>query len=157
MIQWNKLDRDITNGDSLNICKAALLTFVRPTGNRVFDINNLYGLKLLTRLRLYLNHLRYHNFRNNFQNCINPICDCGLEIEITTRFILKCPLFQSNRQFLLLNIKKIDESILKKHDELIPKILLNGDDKFELPCNKFILYSTIEFIASTERFSYSLV
>ena len=111
----------------------AFLTFVRPTANSVFNINDLDGLKLLTKLVLCLSDLRYQNFRYNFQDFSNPICDCGLEIKTVTRFLLKCPLFQSTRQFLLLNIKKIDKSILKKD---ITKILLNGDDKFELSCNK---------------------
>ena len=61
------------------------------------------------------------------------------------------------RQSLLTNIKKVDESILKKHDELITKTLLYGEDKFDLSCNKSIISSTIEFIVSTERFSDSLV
>ena len=43
--------------------------------------------------------------------------------------------------------------LLKKHDELITKTLLYGDDKFDLSCNKSIISSTIEFIVSTERFS----
>ena len=113
--------------------------------NSVFDINNPYGLKLLTRL----SHLRYQDF-------VNPICDCALEIETTTHFLLHCPLFQSARQPLLMNIKKIDESILKKHDELITKTLMCGNDKFDLFYNKSIISSAIEFIVSTERFSNSL-
>ena len=79
------------------------------------------------------------------------------EIQTTTYFLLHCPLFQSARQSLLINIKKIDESILKKHDELIAKTLLYGDDKFDLPCSKSIISLTIEFIVSTERFGNSLV
>ena len=141
----------------MNIFKVSLLKFVRPVANRMFDINNLYGLKLVTRLRLGLSHLRYHKFRHNFQDYINPICDCGLEIETTANFLLHCPLFQSARQSLLMNIKKIDESILKKHDELITKTHLYGDDKFDLSCNKSIISSTIEFIVSRERFINSLV
>ena len=58
---------------------------------------NPYGLKLLTRLRLGLSHMRYHKFRYNFQDFINPICACGLDIETTTHFLLHCPLFQSAR------------------------------------------------------------
>ena len=154
--EWNKLDRDIRNSDSLNIFKLSLLKFVRPVANSVFDINNPYGLKLLTRLRLGLSHLHYHKFRHNFQDCINPICVCGLETETTTHFLLYCPLFQSARQSLLMSIKKIDESILKKHDELITKTLLYGDDKFGLSCNKSIKSSTTQFSVSTERFSNSL-
>ena len=49
---WNKLDRDIRNGDSVNVLKLSLLKFVRPVANSDFEINIPYGLKLLTRLRL---------------------------------------------------------------------------------------------------------
>ena len=88
---------------------------------------------------------------------IDPMCACGLETETTSHFLLHCPLFQYSRQYLLINIKKIDENILKKHDERMTKTLLYGDDKFELSCNKSIIYSTIEFIVATKRFSNSLV
>ena len=66
-------------------------------------------LKLQQRLRLGLSNLRYHKFRHNFQVSvgINPICDCGLEIEITTHFLLHCRLSQSARQSLLININKL--------------------------------------------------
>ena len=68
--EWNKLDHDIRNSDSLNIFKLSLLRFVRPVVNSVFDMNNPYSLKLLTRLRLGLSHLRYHKFRHYFEDCI---------------------------------------------------------------------------------------
>ena len=141
----------------MNVFKLYLLKFVRPVANSAFEINNPYGLKLLTRLCLGLSYLRYHKFRHNFQDCINPTCVCGLETETTTHLLLHCHLFQSARQYLLTNIKKIEESILKKHHELITKPLLYGDDKLDLSCNKSIISSTIEFIVSTERFSNSLV
>ena len=64
--EWNKLDRDIRNSDSLNVFKLSLLKFVRPVANSVFEINNPYGSKLLTRLRLGLSHLRYPKFRHSF-------------------------------------------------------------------------------------------
>ena len=99
----------------------------------------------------------HHKFRHNFQDCINPICPCGLETETTTHILLYCLLFQSAKQPFLTNIKKIDVSILKKHDELITKTLPYGDDKFDLSYKKTIISSTIEFIVSTERFSNSLV
>ena len=85
------------------------------------------------------------------------MCVCGVEIETTTHFLLQCPVFQYAKQSLLTNIKKIDESSLKKHDEVITKTLLYGDDKFDLFCNKSIISSTIEFIVSTEIFSNSLL
>ena len=153
----DKLNRDIRNSDSLNIIKLSLLKFVRLVDNSVFNINNPYGSKLLTRLHLGLSHFHYHKFRHNFQDCINPLSDCGLRIETAIYFLLQPSLFQSARQSLLTNIKKIDEIILKKHYELITRTLLYGDDKFHLYCNKSIISSTIEFIVSTERFSNSIV
>ena len=70
-------------------------------------------------------------------------------------FLLHCPLFQSAGQSFLINVKKINESILKKL--IITKTLLYGDDKFDLSCKKSIISSTTEFTGSTERFSNSLV
>ena len=141
----------------MNVFKLSLLKFVRPVANSVSEINNPYGLKLLTRLRLGLRQSRYHQFRHNIEDCINPICVCGVEIETTTYVLLHWPLFQCARQSFLTNIKKIDESILKKHDELITKTLLYGDEKFDLPYNKSVISLTNEFTVSTERFSNSLV
>ena len=151
--KWNKLDRDIRNSDSLSDFKLPLLKFVRPVANDVFEINNPNDLKL----RLGLSLFRYHKSRHNFQDCISLLYVCGLQIETTTHFLLHYPLFQSARQSLLINIKKIDESILKKHDELITKTLLYGYGKFDLSCNKSIISGTIEFIVFSETFSNSLV
>ena len=110
---------------------------------------------LLTRYSL--SHLHYHKFRHNYQHCMNLRCACCLEIETTTHFGLYCPFFQSARQSLLINIKKTDESIFKKHDKLITKTLPYGDDKFDLSCNKSIISTTIEFIVSTGRCINSVV
>lgn len=37
IIEWNKLDRDILNTNSLNIFKLLLLKIVGPMGNSIFD------------------------------------------------------------------------------------------------------------------------
>ena len=54
------------------------------------------------------------------------------------------PLPPNSLSTFLMNIKTNDESILKKHDELIKKALLYGDEKFDLSCHKFITSSTME-------------
>ena len=156
-IRGTSSEKLVRLSDSVNVFKLSLLKFVRPVANSVFEIYNPYGLKLPRRFCLGLTHLRYHKFRHNFQDCIKPICVFGLEIETITHFLLHCPIFQCARQSLLTNIKKINESILKKHDTLITKTLLHGDDQFDLSCNELIISSTIEFIVFTEIFSNSLV
>ena len=65
-------------------------------------------------LGLSLSQLHCHKFRHNFQDSINSLFCCGLEIETTTHFILHYPLFQFPRQSLLINNSKIDENIQKK-------------------------------------------
>ena len=117
--EWNKLVHDIRKSDSLNVITLSLYEIIRPVAISVFFINNPHGLKFFTRLRLGLINLRYHKFRHNFQDCINPICAYCLDIETTTHFLLHCPFLQSARQFLATNIKKFDESIFKKHCQII--------------------------------------
>ena len=51
--------------------------------------NNFEGLKLLTRMRLGLGYLADHKFRHNFQDCLNPICSCGQEIETASHFQIR--------------------------------------------------------------------
>ena len=64
--EWDKLDLNIRNSESLNIFKKSLLKFKRPSGSSVFNCHNLRGVKLLTKLRLGLSHLREHNFKHGF-------------------------------------------------------------------------------------------
>ena len=78
---WFMLNISIRNSESFAIFKNRLLSFNRPVPNNVYNIFDLIGLKCLTHLRLNFSHLNEHRFRHNFQNCINPLCTCGLEIE----------------------------------------------------------------------------
>ena len=73
--EWNNLDCKIRNSGNLSIFKKNLLNFIRPCANSIFNIHNPYGIKLLTRLRLGLSHLRDHRFRHCFQDTLNPLCD----------------------------------------------------------------------------------
>ena len=110
--EWNNLDCKIRNSRSLSIFKKNLLNFIRPCANSIFNIHNPYGIKLLTRLRLGLSHLRDHKFRHCFQDTLNPLCDCGNDTETTTHFFIHCPSFHTPRHTLLNNIRSISEQIL---------------------------------------------
>ena len=37
-------------------------------------------IRLKTRLCLALSHLREHQFKNSFQDCLDPLCLCGERI-----------------------------------------------------------------------------
>ena len=81
--EWNQLDLNIRNSASLNIFKKKLLNFTRLCANSIFDIDNLLGIKLLARLLLGLSHLHEHKFKHYFQDTLNPLCECGKDIEST--------------------------------------------------------------------------
>ena len=79
--EWNRLDIDIRKSDSISIFKRYILSFIRPLPNPVSSSHNPQGLKLFTRLRLVLSHLRYHKFKHN-----SPLCSCGSDIETLLHF-----------------------------------------------------------------------
>ena len=81
---WFNLDLNIRNSGSISIFKSRLLSFIRPVHTNIYNIFDPKGLAFLTRLRLDLGHLNEHRFRRNFQDCLNPLCSCSLEIEDTS-------------------------------------------------------------------------
>ena len=101
MIEWSNLDSNMRNSESLAIFKKRILAFKRPSAYNTFHFHCLDGLKLIARLRLGLSHLRFHKFKPNFQNTLNPICSRGT-VEATIHYLLHCPNF-SNERLTLFN------------------------------------------------------
>ena len=79
IFEWNKLDPAIRNSESLSIFRKNILHFIRPAPNSIYNCHNPKGVKLITRLRLGLSHLRE---QHNFQHSINPLCNCGHDINL---------------------------------------------------------------------------
>ena len=155
--EWNKLSLEIRNSESYSIFKKSLLKFIRTIPNSVFSVADIYGIKLLTRLRVGLSHLREHKFRHNFQDTINPLCSCSLEIESTSHFFLRCQNFITPRTNLMNELRKLDSNILNLDEISLTKLLLYGDSKYENNVNKKILLASINFILSTKRFEGHLM
>ena len=122
--EWNNLDPHIKKSKSISIFKSNILKFIRPKPNNVYYCHNPKGIRLLTRLRLGLSHLREHKFKYSFQDCLNPLCFCGSEIETSTQYLLHCPIYTNERMTLLNKIKGINCSILELSDAVVTKILL---------------------------------
>ena len=83
VIEWNKVDKNIRKSESLNIFRKNILRFIRSSQNGVYNCHNPKEIKLLTRLRVGLSHLCEHKFKISFQDTLNPICNCGGDIETT--------------------------------------------------------------------------
>ena len=89
-MEFYNLDISIRNSSSCHMFRNLTLKFIIPELNRISSARNFEGLKLLTRMRLGLRHLADHKVRHNFQDCLNPFCSCGKEIERTNHFLLLC-------------------------------------------------------------------
>ena len=58
------------------VLKKQFLKFIGPSPNSKFNVHNSHGIKLLTGLRVGQTHLRKHRFRYNFQDPLDPFCNC---------------------------------------------------------------------------------
>ena len=112
VIEWDKLDSTLRKVKSFTDLKKNILSFIRPKANSVFNYNSSKGLKFVTRLRLGLSRLREHKFKHSFQDSVNPLCSCSLDVESTIYYFLHRPLFTIERHTLLNTISQIDNKLL---------------------------------------------
>ena len=100
------------------------MKFIRPSPSNVFNCENHEGIRLTTRLRMGMSHLREHKFKHNFKDCLNPICSCGLDIGSTSRFLLHCPTFNDEGYTLLGTLNKTDSKLLELTNSSLSQTLL---------------------------------
>ena len=155
--EWNKLGLELRNSLSISKFKKDVLTFIRPKMCPVYKIHDPIGLKLLTRLRVNLSHLREHKFRHNFLDTLNSLCSCSLEIESTKRYLLRCPFYTPIRKTLIDNITNAIGPISHLSDDKLVNLLLYGSDRYNTEQNSFVLKNTIAFLKSSERFYIPLL
>ena len=96
--------------------------------------NYLFQLMHL-RLRQGLSHLCYHKFKCNFQDSLNPHCNCGLNVESTSHYILHCPLFADERNTFMDNIKSVNHKFLEQIDSTLTRTLLFGNPASSVETN----------------------
>ena len=152
----SNLDPNLPNSGNFANFKNDIVKFIRPKPNSFFKSCNLKGIRLITRLRLALNHLREHKFKYNFQNCLNPLCSGGSSIESTFHFLLHCPIFHHKRHTLLSTLNNIDSKILASNVSYLIQTLLFGCTSFDSETNTLVLNATIDYFSSTEKFEEPL-
>ena len=154
-MEWNKLSSS-TRNLSYPVFRNHLLKIIRAVSNLVYNIQNYIGLKLLTRLRLGLSHLNEHRFNHNFQNCINPLRTCSIEVESTVQFFLHCHHYHNIRVKLLNSLEVIDTNLLKLSEEQLTNFLLYGFSQLDRNQKRNILNSSRKYIVESKRFESSL-
>ena len=97
-----------------------------------------------------------HGFNHNFQNCINPLCICSLEVESTAHFFLHCHHNHNIRAKVLNSLEVIDINLLKLSEEQLTKVLQYGFSQPDPNQNRNILNSSIDYIVESKRPESSL-
>ena len=155
--EWNKLDLKTRQSKTLLTFRNALIKFGRPIPKPIYKVHNPVGLKLHSRLRLGLSHLNQHNFNHNFQDCLNPLCSCSLEVESISHFFLHCYYYSNIGSALLDKLQSIDTNLLNQKGDIVVEVLLYGSTKSNTNQNFRLLSSSIDYILKSERFSGSLL
>ena len=155
--EWNNLDLHIRKSKSIGIFKSDILKFIRAKPSNVYYCNNPKVIRLLTRLHLGVSHLHKHKFKHSFQDCLNPPCFDGTNIEASTHYLLLCPTCRKERMTLLKKIKSINCSILEFSGAVVTKILLFRYNTLSDSSNILVLKSTIDYIISNKRFDDSIL
>ena len=107
-------------------------------------------MKFLTRLRVGFSHLNEHRFWHNFQDSLNPLCSCSLEMEDTSDYLLHCHHFSHYSVDLMNCIKSVCDNFESMSDNV------KKDLQFDKNKNKVNLEATTSYIKNSERFSGSL-
>ena len=141
---------EIRNYESCSIFKKSLLKFTRTIPKNLFIAADIYGIKLLTRLRVGFSLLENLNL-DNFQDTINPLCSCSLEIQPNSHFFLRCQNFITPKTNLMNELHKLDSNILNLDEISLTKLLLYGDGEYRNKVNKKILLDSINFVLYTKR------
>ena len=155
VVCWNNLDPILRTLETLSKFKSEILKIIRPMRKEIFNIHNPVGIKYIYQLRVGLSTLKAHKKAHNFSDTPNDICICCTGSETTIHYLLKCPMFASQRDTLLSSVRPI---ILKVSpmDTLgsldMVNILLYGNKGLTFAENSRIIRATIEFIVDSGRF-----
>ena len=99
----------------------------------------------MTWLRLGMIYLCENKFNHNFQDCIDPLWSCDMDIESWISFshyFLRCPLFDDKRIILLSLLSKINYKLIETNESSLTETLLVGNSLFCLIWKKTSLSLT---------------
>ena len=151
--EWNLLDGDIRSSKSIAEFKRKLLSKIRPTENSVYNIYDIEGVRILTKLRLKFSALNEHRFRHRF-NIVSPLCNCGTANEDSKHFFLHCPMYYHLRRNLLGQLSEIlNMDTVNFDDDVVSSLILYGNSELPYIVNRMILEATLEYIKSSRRFA----
>ena len=154
--EWNNLNAKVRNAKSIKFFKKMIVTDNKE--NSVFSVYDLYGVKLLTRLRIQFSHLKEHKFRHGFGDTVSPLCGCNAEIKDTEHFLLRCNFYSIQRFELFNNINKVDLSFTQLDTkEQVNTLLYGYPPNKSNALNQDIIKFVINFLKKSGLFDKPLI
>ena len=150
-MEWNLLDDDVKNSQSISDFKRKLLAIIRPTKNPVYDVFDIEDIKKLTKLRVNFSALNEHKFRHNFE-CTSPACACGRGIENNEHFLLHCHRYDLMRRDLFRHLNDSGIDVNELDSKVLCHLILFGSQDLSILENRIIIEATISFVKATECF-----
>ena len=154
---WNGYDPDLQNIDSCKEFKNKASPFIKINSNSIFSVHDVYGVKLLSRLRLNFSHINEHKVRHGFKDGTNCTCDCGSATEKILHFLMQCQQYQAIILELLNSIYKLDAKIRKLSNGKLLHLLFYGSKLYSFEINREIIKLTIKFLKLSKRFERPLL
>ena len=93
----------------------------------------------------------------NFEDTLNPVCSCSIEVKAKLEFVLRYQFFNDVREILMNDLMNIDRSLLSMSQRKLISVLLYGSDAFDSKTNRKILFCTVQFIKDSHRFDNCLL
>ena len=149
---WNKLDRETRESNSLSIFKKRILNKIRPAKASYFGIKDHTHIKYLTMLRLDQSPLRAHKFEHGFLDTTDNLCvACGVK-EDTEHFLLFCRSYHLSRSTLMQNVSDIiGRAVSTFPRRTLVNILLRGKEDIDEKKNNLILNCVVDYIIQSKR------
>ena len=135
-----------------NIFRKSLLNFIRPSAIKVYNINDTIEIKLITRRHFSFSNFWEQKLKHNFQDTLNPVCSCSIDVESISHYFLPFPSFDVLRATLMNDLRNIDSDLPTLRDENPTNILLYGNLMYEDKTNEIIVMHLIGYIKDLQRF-----
>ena len=97
-----------------------------------------------------------NKFKHSFQDTLNPISNCGKDIESTSHYLLHCPDCLRKRKTLLNTISCVVPNIFDVNNDQLTEIFLYGKEDLDNINNTSTLDSTMNYLIKTKRFNAQL-
>ncbi len=121
--------------------------------NPIYNIDHNEGNIHLSRMRMGLSHLSEHLYTHNIID--SPLCkNCGLENESVAHYLLRCPLFTTDRAVFLSELLNVleGEYLRQLKDNDIVDLFLYGHSEFPYQSNLLLNKMSQTYIVNTKRF-----